>query len=257
MIIIKNNDDLVKMRAAGRAAARVCDVAASSIVPGIPTSEIGRVAAEEIRRLGAKSAFLGYRGYPGHICVSVNEEVVHGIPGPRVIRAGDIVSVDVGVILDGFVGDTAKTVMVGVSASDVIKLVETAERALALAIAAARVGNRLSDISHAIESEASRAGFSVVRQFVGHGIGRRMHEDPQVPNFGAPGRGPKLRSGMTLAVEPMINMGGCDVEVLEDGWTAVTRDRLPSAHFEHTIAVRDGVAEVLTMSPDTQLRFEQ
>lgn len=248
MIIVKSDADLEKMRGAGRVAARVCDQVVQSIAPGVSTREVDEVAAEAIERLGAKNAFLGYRGFPGHICVSVNEEVIHGVPGARIIRLGDIVSVDVGTIVDGFVGDVARTVMVGVTAPEVIRLVDTTERALSAAIAVARTGNRVSDISCAIEAEARAAGFSIVRQFVGHGIGRSMHEDPQVPNFGAPGRGPRLKAGMTLAIEPMLNMGGPEVEVLDDGWTAVTVDRKLSAHFEHTIAVRDGQAEILTCS---------
>lgn len=246
MIIIKSDDDLAKMRVAGRIAASVSDLVIKHIAPGTSTEELSQVAADETRRLGAASAFLGYRGFPGHICVSVNEEVIHGVPGGRRIAIGDIVGVDVGVRVDGFVGDMARTVMVGVSDPENLRLVETAERALSAAIAAARAGRHLSDMSHAIESEALRAGFSVVRQFVGHGVGRRMHEDPQIPNFGPAGRGPKLKPGMTLAIEPMINMGGPEVETLADGWTVVTKDRKPSAHFEHTIAVGSGPAEVLT-----------
>ncbi len=234
------------MRLAGEAASHVCNLVASSVAPGTTTAELDSIAAEEIKRLGARSASRGYKGYPGEICVSVNEEVVHGIPGRRRIRAGDIVSIDVVVLLNGFHGDVARTVMVGVSDPDLMRLVETTERALYAAIEAARAGNRLSDISHAIEREAVSQRFSVVRQFVGHGIGRRMHEDPQIPNFGPPGKGAVLKPGMTLAIEPMINMGGSEVEVLEDGWTAVTSDRLPSAHFEHTIAIKNGGAEILT-----------
>lgn len=248
MIVIKNDDELAGMRSAGRIAAKVCNLVAESIVPGITTGEMSAIAADAMAGMGVKSAFLGYRGYPGHICVSVNEEVVHGIPGERPIRLGDVVSVDVGVIANGFVGDVARTVMIGVADPDLIKLVDTTERALLKAIDAARAGGRLSDISHAIESEAVAGGFSVVRRFVGHGIGRRMHEEPQVPNFGPPGKGPRLKTGMTLAIEPMVNMGGSDVEVLDDGWTAVTEDRAVSAHFEHTIAVRDGAAEILTLA---------
>ena len=246
MIIVKTAEELDAMRASGRLAAQVLASVARSVRPGVTTRELDEVADRLIRASGAKSAFLGYRGYPGHICVSVNEEVVHGIPGPRVIQLGDIVSVDVGVELRGFVGDTATTVMVGVTDPEVMRLVAVGQQALALALDAARAGRRLSDISHAIEQTAVTAGFSVVRDFVGHGVGRRMHEDPQIPNFGPPGQGPKLRPGMTLAIEPMINQGGSEVEVLGDGWTVVTRDRRPSVHFEHSIAVCDGEALVLT-----------
>jgi len=246
MIILKNAQDLEAMRAAGKIAALVRDSVIREVTPGTTTLELARYAEELIRQNGAESAFLGYRGYPGVICVSVNETVVHGIPGPRKIEVGDIVSIDVGVRYAGFVGDTAVTVMVGVTDPEVIRLVRTTEKALAAGIAAARAGNRVSDISHAIESTAQEAGFSVVRDFVGHGIGRQMHEEPQVPNFGPPGRGPKLMVGMTLALEPMINMGGSAVEVQADGWTVLTKDRCPSAHFEHTVAVGENEAEILT-----------
>ncbi|MBU4199126.1 MAG: type I methionyl aminopeptidase [Verrucomicrobia bacterium] len=250
MIIIKNHEELKKMRRAGRITAEVCDAVARSVGPGMTTAEIDRCAANMIRQFGAKSAFLGYRGYPGNVCISVNEEVVHGLPGPRRIRIGDIVSLDVGVVVDGFVGDMATTIMVGVSDPDVIRLVATAQQALAAGIRQARAGNRLSDISAAIEQVATAAGFSVVHDFVGHGIGRTMHEDPQIPNFGSPGRGPVLRDGMTLAIEPMVNLGVAGVEVLEDRWTVVTRDRRPSAHVEHTVAVGVTAAEILTCASE-------
>ncbi|MCX7590361.1 MAG: type I methionyl aminopeptidase, partial [Kiritimatiellae bacterium] len=229
--------------------ARVRDEVARLIRPGVTTAELAAYAGKLIRAYGAESAFLGYKGYPGEICISVNDEVVHGIPGLRRIEVGDIVSIDIGVRLDGFVGDTATTLMVGVTDLDVIRLVRTAEQALAAGISQAREGRRVSDISHAIEQTALAAGFSVVRQFVGHGIGRQMHEEPQIPNFGSPGHGARLVAGMTLAIEPMINMGTGDVEVQGDGWTVLTRDRKPSAHFEHTVAVRgEGLeAEILTL----------
>jgi len=179
--------------------------------------------------------------------VSVNEAVVHGVPGKRRIQLGDIVSIDIGVKYGGYIGDTATTVMVGVTDPEVIRLVRTTEKALDAGIAMAYAGRRLSDISHVIEEVAVDAGFSVVREFVGHGIGRKMHEDPQIPNFGPPGMGPKLRTGMTLALEPMINLGEADVEVQDDGWTVLTRDRKFSAHFEHTIAITNGKAEILTL----------
>ena len=246
MIIVKNDAELEKMRQAGRITAQVCAALARSVSPGVTTAEIDCYAAELIGRFGGKSAFLGYRGYPGNVCVSVNEEVVHGLPGRRRIRLGDIVSLDVGVAVNGFIGDMATTIMVGVADPDVIRLVTVAEQALAAGIRKARAGNRLSDVSAAIEETAGGAGFSVVRDFVGHGIGRTMHEDPQIPNFGPPGRGPVLRPGMTLAIEPMLNLGSEEVEVLGDRWTVVTRDRRPSAHFEHTVAVGQDAAEVLT-----------
>ena len=246
MGLVKNSAELERMRAAGKITAKVCERVASHICPGISTAEIDRFAAVLIRDYGAKSAFLGYRGYPGSICVSVNEEVVHGVPGPRRIQIGDIVSIDIGVVIDSFHGDMAKTIMIGVLDSKTVSLVNTAEKALCAGIEKAMAGNRLTDISHAIEMCACQNGFSVVRQFVGHGIGQNMHEDPQIPNFGPPGKGPVLKEAMTLAIEPMLNMGVSEVEVLSDGWTAVTRDRKLSAHFEHTVVVGRGMAEILT-----------
>ena len=246
MIIIKTAEELACMRVSGQMAAEVLDAVRRKVSPGVRTAELDEYAQELIAGLGAKSAFFGYRGYPGHICVSVNEEVVHGIPGNRKIRMGDIVSVDVGVVYDGFVGDTATTVMVGVVDPDVVRLANVGRKALETAVEKAVAGARLSDVSHAIQQVVEGAGFSVVRDFVGHGVGRSMHEDPQVPNFGPPGRGPKLKPGMTIALEPMVNMGAYEVEVLSDGWTVVTRDRRPSVHFEHSIAVGEGTSEILT-----------
>ena len=246
MIVIKTPRQLEQMRVSGGIAARVREAVAACVRPGVTTAELGDYAAELIGKEGARSAFLGYHGYPGQICVSVNEEVVHGIPGKRRIEMGDIVSLDVGVIYDGFIGDTATTVMVGVVEPETIRLVQVTEACLAAGLAKLVSGRRLSDCSHAIEQEARAGGFTVVRKFVGHGVGRQMHEDPQVPNFGRPGRGPKLRAGMTLAIEPMLNAGRHDVRVLNDGWTAVTRDGSRSAHFEHTVAVTDDGCEILT-----------
>lgn len=248
MIKIKSTAELERMRASCRMAATLRDKVAKAIKPGVTTLELDDYARELIADMGGRSAFLGYRGFPGHICVSVNDEVVHGIPGKRVVRLGDILSVDFGVIYDGFVGDTATTVMVGVTDPDVVRLITVTEEALQAAIDKAVVGNRLSDISHAVEKVAVAAGMGVVRDFVGHGIGRKMHEDPQIPNFGAPGRGPKLRAGMTFALEPMLNLGRAEVEVMADGWTVLTKDRKPSAHFEHTVAVAEGQAEILTLA---------
>ncbi|MFW6151416.1 MAG: type I methionyl aminopeptidase [Verrucomicrobiota bacterium] len=247
-IVIKDERALKGIRESCRLAATVRDRVADAVAPGVSTGELAEYADELIRGFGAVSAFLGYMGYPGHICVSVNEAVVHGIPGSKRIAAGDIVSLDVGVEYGGYIGDTARTVMVGVIDSEVIRLVRTTEEALYAGISKAKAGGRLSDISNAIEKVALGGGFSVVKDFVGHGIGRKMHEEPQIPNFGAPGRGPKLKKGMTLALEPMLNAGEGAVEVLSDGWTVLTRDRKPSAHFEHTIAVGDGEAEILTGS---------
>ena len=250
MIIVKNASELERMRASGKLAATVRDAIVKEVGPGVVTRDLSEHAGEMIRRLGGRSAFLGYRGYPGEICISVNEAVVHGVPDDRRIQLGDIVSIDIGVEYEGFIGDTAETVMVGVTDPDTIRLVRTAQAALDVAIETARAGCRLSDISHAIEKTAKAARLSVVRDFVGHGIGREMHEEPQIPNFGAAGRGPKLKAGMTMCFEPMLNLGGPAVEVLDDGWTVLTRDRSMSAHFEHTVAIRDGEAEILTASPD-------
>ncbi len=248
MIKIKSTAELDRMRVSCRMAATVRDAVAKAIKPGVTTLELDEYAQELIAKMGAKSAFYGYRGFPGHICVSVNDEVVHGIPSQRIVRLGDILSVDFGVTYDGFVGDTATTVMVGVTDPDVIRLITVTEKALTAAIEQAVVGNRLSDISHAVETVATAAGMGIVRDFVGHGIGRKMHEDPQIPNFGRPGRGPKLRAGMTFALEPMLNLGTEEVEVMSDGWTVLTKDRRPSAHFEHTVAIAEGQAEILTVA---------
>ncbi len=248
MIKIKSAYELERMRVSCGMAATVRDAVAKAIKPGVTTMELDEYAQELIAGMDAKSAFYGYRGFPGHICVSTNDEVVHGIPGKRLIQMGDILSVDFGVVYDGFVGDTATTVMVGVSDPEVIRLVTVTEQALQAAIDQAVAGRRLSDISHAVESVAVGAGFTVVRDFVGHGIGRSMHEEPQIPNFGAPGRGPKLKAGMTFALEPMVNLGSEEVEVMSDGWTVLTKDRKVSAHFEHTVAVGQEKAEILTIA---------
>lgn len=246
MIVIKDGRALQGMRDACRVTADVRDALARRIAPGVTTLELSDYAGELIEGYGAESAFFGYRGFPGQICVSINASVVHGIPGRERVKLGDVVSIDVGVKYGGYTGDTATSVMVGVTDPRVVKLVKTTEKALQAGIGKAVEGNRLSDVSHAIEQTAVGNGFSVVREFVGHGIGRELHEDPQIPNFGPPGRGPRLKAGMTLAIEPMVNMGVADVDVQADGWTVLTVDRLPSAHFEHTIAVRKGEAEVMT-----------
>ena len=234
------------MRRSGRVAARVLSAVMEHVQPGISTQELDELASRLMRKLGARSAFLNYRGYPRSICVSINEEVVHGIPGSRRIKEGDIVSIDVGVIYDGYIGDNAATVVVGNVAPEILRLVQTTEAALYAAIDRIRPGRRLGEVGHAIETTARRAGFSVVREFVGHGVGRRLHEDPPVPNFGPPESGPVLVEGMTLAIEPMFNLGTDAVVVREDGWTAVTADGSPSAHFEHTVAAVNGGAEILT-----------
>jgi methionyl aminopeptidase len=248
MIHVKNEAELEGMRASGRLVGRIRDAVAARVAPGGSTGELADYAHELITAAGAQNAFLGYRGYPGKICVSVNDEVVHGVPGPRRIRLGDLVSIDIGLKLDGFVGDSALTVMAGVVDPEWAALVEAARRALAAGIAAAEAGRRVSDISHAVQTVVERAGFSAVRDFVGHGIGRSMHEEPQIPNFGAPGKGAVLKAGMTLAIEPMLNLGAAGVRVdASDGWTVRTADGSASAHFEHMVAVRNGPAEVLSL----------
>lgn len=248
MIRIKTPEQIARMRESGRIAALVLDAVAREVSPGVRTADLDAWARDLIGKHGARSAFKGYRGYPSHICVSVNEEVVHGIPGPRMIRAGDLVSLDVGIEYQGWCGDNARSVLAGVSDPATVRLVQVATLALEAAIAAAVDGGWLTDVSRAVQTTAEAAGFSVVREFVGHGIGRAMHEDPQVPNFVAAGRKPHtpLRPGMTLAIEPMVNLGRPEVDVLADRWTVVTRDRRPSAHVEHTVAVCEHGPEVLT-----------
>ena len=246
MIVLKQVPEINAMRASGHLAGTVRDKVAAAVAPGVTTAEIADYAGDLIEAAGATCAFLGYRGFPGKICISVNEEVVHGIPGPRVIAMGDVVSLDFGVYLDGFYGDTATTVLVGVTDTDVIRMVRVAEKSLYVGLEKAVVGGRLSDVSHAIQRTVEMAGFTVVRDFVGHGIGRALHEDPQVPNYGRAGRGPVLKEGMTLAVEPMVNQGKAATRVLSDGWTVVARDRKVSAHFEHTIAIGSDGVEILT-----------
>ena len=254
MIICKNETELACMRVSGRLAAEILQRLAFAVVPGMTTRELDELARELIRERGATSAFLGYRGgagavpFPGAICVSVNEEVIHGIPGPRRMAAGDLVSIDVGVKFDGFIGDTATTVMVGMVSADYERLVATTRRALEAGVAAVRARGHLSDVSSAVEQTARAGGCCVVREFVGHGVGRELHEEPQVPNYGKPGHGPVLKPGMTFCIEPMVNLGAAGVEVLGDKWTVVTRDRKASAHFEHTVAVCENGVEVLTIA---------
>ena len=247
-IPLKNAAELEAMRVSCRMTAAVLRQVAEAVQPGVTTGELDALTRRLIGGMGAKPSFLGYRGYPAAICISINDEVIHGIPGRRVVLPGDVVSLDVGVCYKGFHGDSATTVMVGVTDADVIRLVETTRQALAAAVAAAKPGGRLSDISHTVESVAKASGCSVVREFVGHGVGRHLHEEPQVPNYGLPGRGPVLKPGMTLAIEPMVNLGRPEVVVLDDKWTVVTRDGKPSAHFEHTVAVLEESVEVLTLA---------
>lgn len=247
MIPIKTRAELASMRVACRLSAQVLAEMAAQVVPGITTGELDEFAARRMRELGVKSAFFGYGGFPGHTCISLNDEVVHGIPGRRVINAGDLVSVDLGIVAEGFIGDNAITVRVGAVDEESDRLCRVGEAALAAGIAAAQAGNRVGDIGHAVQAVTEAAGFSVVRDFCGHGVGRKLHEEPQIPNYGEPGRGPRLQPGMTLAIEPMINSGTWQVEVLPNRWTVRTRDRRRSAHYEHTVlVVEQGPAEILT-----------
>jgi methionyl aminopeptidase len=246
MIPIKTASEIAKMRLAGEAAAKVLDHLASLVEPGRTTGEIDRAAGAMIAQLGGKSAFFGYRKFPGQTCISVNEEVVHGIGGPRRLAYGDIVSIDVGVMLNGWIGDTARTIPCGLVVAETERLCSATKAILMSALSFATAGRRLGDLSAHIEEEALRQGFSVVKEFVGHGVGRKLHEEPQIPNFGRRGTGPKLKAGMTLAIEPMINLGTASIKMLADRWTVVTADGKPSAHFEHTILVTEGEPEILT-----------
>lgn len=246
MIFLKSLQEIETMAKAGNIVAEVLKSLKDVIIAGATTKEIEQFADGRIRALGGKSAFKGYRGYPASICTSINEEVVHGIPSSRKLKEGDIISIDIGVYYEGFYGDAAYTFPVGIVDEETAKLLRVTEEALYRGIGMAVVGNRVYDVSHAIQEHVEKNGFSVVRTFVGHGIGRQLHEEPQVPNFGVAGQGPRLRQGMTLAIEPMVNSGTFDVRVLEDGWTAVTQDGKRSAHFEHTVVVMPNSARILT-----------
>ena len=247
MIPLKTAAELKRMRTACRLSAQILAEMAAQIRPSMTTDDLDAFAAGRMRALGVKSAFFGYAGFPGYTCISLNDEVVHGIPGARVVNAGDLVSLDLGVVAEGFIGDNATTVCVGAVDAGSTRLCEVCEAALAAGIAAARAGNRLGDIGHAVQTVAEAAGYSVVRDYCGHGVGRKLHEEPQIPNFGMPGKGPVLKPGMTLAIEPMINQGTFQVEVLPNRWTVRTLDRKRSAHFEHTVLVVEaGPAEILT-----------
>jgi methionyl aminopeptidase len=245
-IKLKSAEDLKLMRPACVVAATVLEEIAGFIRPGITTRQVDNFAAERIAAHGAKSAFLGYRKYPCYTCLSVNDEVVHGLANDRELKLGDIVSVDVGVRYNGFIGDNARTVAVGGCGVLAQQLMDVTEQSLYLGIAAALPGNRVSDISRAVQDYIEKNGFSVVREFVGHGVGRSMHEEPQVPNFVDRGMNDRLRPGMTIAIEPMVNAGQPDVKILKDGWTVVTQDGSLSAHFEHTVLITDGEPEILT-----------
>lgn len=246
MIIGKSKKELEKMRAAGRLVGQVLHELRTMAQPGLATIEIDRAAEKMIRDAGALPTFKGYHGFPYSVCASVNEQVVHGFPSDYVLKDGDIFSIDCGVTLEGFVGDTATTVPIGSVDEAVLKLISVTAECLELAIDQCRPGKHLGDIGFAVQQHAEAHGYSVVRDYVGHGIGRRMHEDPQIPNYGKPGQGPKIRAGYVFAVEPMINLGTHYTKVLPDGWTVVTLDGQPSAHFEHTIAITEEGPEVLT-----------
>jgi len=238
MIILKTPAEIEVMAQASRVVAEALEMVKKAVRPGISTEELDRIAEEEIRVRGALPAFKGYRNYPKTLCASVNDQVVHGIPSRRKLKQGDIIGLDLGAIVGGFYGDSAVTVAVGAVPGTTEKLVQVTKEALYLGIKQAVVGNRLSDISHAVQEHVEASGFSVVTEFVGHGIGRQLHEEPQVPNYGKPGQGPRLQPGMVLAIEPMVNIGRSAVRVLDDRWTAVTVDGSLSAHFEHTIAIQ-------------------
>jgi methionyl aminopeptidase len=247
MIILKTPDEIEVMAKASRVVAETLKVLKKVVRAGMTTDDLDALAEAEILARGAKPAFKGYRNYPKTLCASVNEQVVHGIPSKRKLKEGDIIGLDLGAIVDGFYGDSAVTVMIGAVSDKTSTLVKVTEEALMIGIEQAIVGRRLSDISHAIQRHVEGAGYSVVTEFVGHGIGRQLHEEPQVPNYGRPGQGPRLQAGMVLAIEPMVNMGGSAVRVLDDRWTAVTADGSLSAHFEHTIAVQaSGPARILS-----------
>jgi methionyl aminopeptidase len=247
MIIIRSPREIDQIRKANVVVAEVLERLRTLVVPGVTTDELDGISEDIILSKGAVPAFKGYRGYPKTLCISINEEVVHGIPNKRKLKEGDIVSIDVGTNLHGYFGDAAITLPVGEVHPEAKRLLEVTEKALYIGIGMAKVGNRLFDISHAIQVWVESNGFSVVRDFVGHGIGKNLHEDPQIPNFGSPNQGPRLEKGMIFALEPMVNEGTYEVRVLDDGWTVVTADGKPSAHFEHTIAITDGDAMILSV----------
>jgi methionyl aminopeptidase len=247
MIIIRSAREIDQLRKANAIVAEVLEKLTAAVAPGVTTSELDQIAERVILSRGAIPAFKGYRGFPCSACISINEQVVHGIPDSRKLREGDIVSIDVGTNLNGYFGDAAITLPVGEVDREGKRLLEVTEKALSIGIEMARVGNRLFDISHAIQAWVESHGFSVVRDFVGHGIGQSLHEEPQIPNFGSPRQGPRLERGMIFALEPMVNEGTYEVKILRDGWTVVTADGNRSAHFEHTIAITDGEPEILSL----------
>jgi methionyl aminopeptidase len=246
VIVCRSQSELERLRAVNALVARVLAELREAAAPGMTTGELDTLAEARLREAGAKPAFKGYHGYPATICASINEQIVHGIPSSRALAEGDIVSIDMGAILEGFYGDSAVTVPVGRVSPEAAELLRVTDEALHRAIAVVRPGARVSDIGHAVQTHVEAHGFSVVREFVGHGVGRSLHEEPQVPNYGPPGRGPRLAEGMVIAIEPMVNLGKPAIRILADGWTAVTRDGSLSAHFEHTVAVTAGGVEVLS-----------
>lgn len=246
MIVYKTEAEITRMRAAAQITGRILAELGALIQPGLRTADLDAQAERRARELGAVPAFKGYRGFPGAICVSINEEVIHGSPSSRKLKEGDLVSLDFGVLYDGYYGDAARTYPVGRVASEALRLVRVAEESFESGLLRFVEGNHLSDISHAVQTVVENAGYSVIRSFVGHGIGQDLHEDPQLPNFGFPGRGPRIRKGLVLAIEPMIAAGRWEVDILNDGWTAVTRDRSLAAHFEETVALTERGVEVLS-----------
>jgi methionyl aminopeptidase len=245
-IIIKSEKEIAVMREAGRIVAEILQIVGEQAKPGVTTRELDVIADKELKKRGAVSSFNGYRGFPANLCTSINDEIVHGIPGDRALKEGDIISLDFGAIYNGFQGDAAVTVPVGKVSSEASRLMESTRESLEKGIAAAHAGATLGDVSSAIQKHAESKNYSVVREYTGHGIGRDMHEDPQIPNYGIPGTGPVLKKGMTLALEPMLNIGGSATRVAKDRWTVLTADGSLSAHFEHTIAITDNEPEVLT-----------
>ena len=253
MIVCRSAAEIEKLARVNALVACVLKELAAAVRPGITTADLDAIAEQRLREAGAEPAFKGYHGYPATICASVNEEVVHGIPSPRALVEGDIISIDMGAKLDGFYGDSAVTVPVGAVTAEAQRLLDVTRTALDKAVAAVKAGARVSDIGAAVQSYVEAQGFSVVREFVGHGIGTSLHEEPQIPNYGTAGRGPRLAEGMALAIEPMVNAGKPAVKVLGDGWTAVTKDKALSAHFEHTVVVTGDGCRVLTLPPDAAL----
>ncbi len=254
MITIRSQEELLKLEEASRIVLQTLDEVEKAVAPGVTTDDLDRIAEAEIRRQGARPAFIGYRGYPKTLCTSVNDEVVHGIPGKRALKAGDVIGIDCGAVFAGYFGDAARTVGVGRIAAETAKLLEVTRKALSAGIAAAKPGGRVSDIGAAVESVALVHGYGVVRDFVGHGVGTALHEEPQIPNYGPAGRGSLLKPGMVLAIEPMFNLGRAEVSVDADGWTVRTRDRSTSAHFEHTIALEPNGAVILGTGSLSALR---